>query len=98
MLNPTGRSGLRDLIAARAATWPALIPSAIASNSSGSSTFASRYRSTPAAADAAATVCRSSVRMMSGRSSQDSRRARFGSFIVTAMAIRAPIRSITTPQ
>ena len=40
---PTGRSARRALIASRAATWPALMPSANASISSGSITFARRY-------------------------------------------------------
>ena len=40
--SPTGRSGRRALIAALAATWPAVMPSAIASISSGSITLPSR--------------------------------------------------------
>jgi hypothetical protein len=43
-------------------------------------------------------VARSSSRTTSGIGIQESRRGRFGSLSVTAWAIDAPIRSITTPQ
>ena len=95
---PTGRSARRALIASRAATWPALMPSANASISSGSITFARRYVGTPASRLHASRVARSTSRMKSGRFSQLSSRVRLGSFIVTAYAIRSPNRSITRSQ
>ena len=95
---PTGSSGRRALMAARAATCPAAIPSSRASISSGSATFANRYAGTPAASLAAASVARSSSLMKSGSGNQVSRWARFGSLRVTAYAIRSPNRSTTLSQ
>ena len=97
-MSSLGRSARWALIAALAARWPAVMPSARASISSGTITLESRYAATPAATLAAARVARSSSRTMGGRSSQDSSRARLGSFIVTAIAIRSPKRAITRSQ